>query len=1041
MATPAWPTSEAGATQLGQPRPASSRQRPATPDIANTSGLPLLGSLGLGSPGPRASAEGPTDGASGNSEPGRASGPAGPAEQGVEAGGEPGSTQDGGGRAGERRPTLGYGSRPAPSLAAGAPTQWQPEPLRPAPAQTQQRVPEQQAPDQRERPSGPGPVRAEEATGLLPAISAQDAPPTDEESPHPIPFTAPPLDQLPRQSQPRLTPDRAPHTGDLGGGYPMEDDEDEVYQEDAFVAFPPFGQARGRGRMTPVAPRSPEAGPPPLGVPRPGAVEPADADTGDEAPAEAGRGEMRPVEPAGRTDRPVAAPQPPQPLRAPTPAPAEPAEHGTLNVWRVGGPPPVKQTPPAAPAAPGNLGKPVPASPVPAGPSGSAASADRPSSQAGAALSSPQDARAPEPRAPEAGDEVRPAQLAAVPPAPPRPAAQPPAPPAAPAHAEAQEQPVQNGPDVPSGLERSAEGYDEATRAAVHRVMRERRDVRTGFRQDPVPDEVLTRVLAAAHTAPSVGFSQPWDFLVLRSAETRARVHQLAVEQRAAYAASLPTARAKAFKGLKVEAILDTPVNIVVTADPTRGGRHTLGRFSQPQMAPYSSALAVENLWLAARAEGLGVGWVSFFDERELATTLGLPEHLEIVAYLCVGFVDEFPAEPELETAGWAKRRPLSWVVHTESYGQRALPGAAPVSLLGETLSGIGPLDQDVIIQAWEHQAQMTKPAGSLGVLESVAVRLAGLAGQCPPPLPEPAALAVFAADHGVHAQGVTPWPQRVTAQMVGNVLAGGAVINAFATQVGAEVCVVDVGVAADLTPCPGLVPRKLGRGTADFTQGPAMSRDQAAQAVEIGIETARDLVAAGNRCLLTGDMGIANTTACAALVAAFTGADPAQVTGRGTGVDDETHARKIAVVRQALALHQPDPTDPLGVLAAVGGFEQAALTGFLLGAAALRVPVLLDGLIAGAAALAAAAFAPQVVTACVAGHRSVEPGHAVALDHLGLRPLIDLELRLGEGTGAALALPLVQSAVRAMRDVATFADAGVSELDEDEDGAAGEPS
>jgi nicotinate-nucleotide--dimethylbenzimidazole phosphoribosyltransferase len=236
------------------------------------------------------------------------------------------------------------------------------------------------------------------------------------------------------------------------------------------------------------------------------------------------------------------------------------------------------------------------------------------------------------------------------------------------------------------------------------------------------------------------------------------------------------------------------------------------------------------------------------------------------------------------------------------------------------------------------------------------------------------------------------------------------------------------VGVAADLSGEPGLIPRKIRYGTADMTQGPAMSRSEAIEAVEAGIETARDLIAAGNRCLLTGDMGIANTTASAALIATFTGASPAQVTGYGTGIDEQTYAHKVEVVHRALQLHQPDPQDPIGVLAAFGGLEHAALAGFILGAAALRVPVILDGVIAGAAALVAQALSPEVTAACVAGHRSAEPGHALALEALEVSPLIDLELRLGEGSGAALALPLVGAAVRALREVATFDDAGVAE-------------
>ncbi|MET9094826.1 nicotinate-nucleotide--dimethylbenzimidazole phosphoribosyltransferase [Streptomyces cyaneofuscatus] len=573
-----------------------------------------------------------------------------------------------------------------------------------------------------------------------------------------------------------------------------------------------------------------------------------------------------------------------------------------------------------------------------------------------------------------------------------------------------------------------APGYDDAEREAVLRVMRERRDIRNGFRSDPIPHEVLLRVLEAAHTAPSVGHSQPWDFVVIRSAETRRSMHELAQRQREAYAKSLPKGRAKQFKELKIEAILDTPVNIVVTADPTRGGRHTLGRHTQPQMAPYSSALAVENLWLAARAEGLGVGWVSFFDEREMVRALGLPEHLEVVAYLCVGYVDEFPEEPELMQAGWSKRRPLSWVVHEETYGRRALPGEEPHDLLQETISAIRPLDAKALGEAWERQKRMTKPAGALGMLEIISAQLSGLSRMCPPPIPEPAAVAIFAGDHGVHAQGVTAWPQEVTAQMVANFLGGGAVCNAFAAQVGAEVCVVDVGVATDLPATPGLLPRKVRKGTSDFTTGPALTREEVLAAIEVGIETARDLVAAGNKALLTGEMGIANTTASAALICVYTGADASEVTGRGTGINDEMHARKVDVVRRALDLHQPDASDPIGVLAAVGGLEHAAMAGFLLGGASLRTPVILDGVSAGAAALVARAIAPEALAACIAGHRSAEPGHVAALNKLGLRPLVDLDLRLGEGTGALLALPIVQSAARAMHEVATFDAAGVTE-------------
>jgi nicotinate-nucleotide--dimethylbenzimidazole phosphoribosyltransferase len=516
--------------------------------------------------------------------------------------------------------------------------------------------------------------------------------------------------------------------------------------------------------------------------------------------------------------------------------------------------------------------------------------------------------------------------------------------------------------------------------------------------------------------------------VVLRDRASRERIQALAAAQRTRYSSALPAARARAFSGIKTEAILDTPLNVAVTCDPTRGGRYTLGRYTQPQMAAYSAALAVENLWLAARAEGLGVGWVSFFDERELAAELGLPGHVEVVAYLCVGYVDEFADVPELATAGWARRRPLAWAVHDERWGVRALPGEGAMRLLDETVAAIRPADPAAIAEARDRQSRMTKPAGSLGVLEDVSVQLAGVAGECPPPMPEPGVVAVFAGDHGVHARGVTPWPQEVTRQMVANFVAGGAVVNAFAAQVGAEVVVVDVGVIGELDAVPGLLPRKVRPGTGDMTTEDAMTREEAVVALEVGIEVARDLVAAGNRILLTGDMGIANTTASAALIAALTNAHPEDATGVGTGIDEETRRHKVRMIRRALDLHLPSREDPIGALAAVGGLEHAALAGYILGAAALRVPVILDGVIAGAAALVAAAIAPDCLAACIAGHRSTEPGHAIALRHLGLTPLVDLQLRLGEGTGAVLALPLVQSAVRALREVATFDSAGVTE-------------
>jgi nicotinate-nucleotide--dimethylbenzimidazole phosphoribosyltransferase len=356
----------------------------------------------------------------------------------------------------------------------------------------------------------------------------------------------------------------------------------------------------------------------------------------------------------------------------------------------------------------------------------------------------------------------------------------------------------------------------------------------------------------------------------------------------------------------------------------------------------------------------------------------------------------------------------------------------APV--FDDAVTRVRPIDTEAATKAQAHQDQLTKPPGSFGRLEAVGAQLAAIARSSPPPVPEPAVVAVFAGDHGVLAQGVSPWPAEVTAQMVANFCAGGAAVNVLAAHVGATVVVVDVGVAADVADAPGLLRRKVRRGTADLSVGVAMSLEDARRALEVGAVVATDAVATGARCLLTGDMGIGNTTPSAALIAALTGRPARAVTGRGTGIDDDRWEAKVAVVERALVRHAADPggsgdaRDPLGVLASLGGLEIAALVGYVVTGAALGIPVLIDGVIAASAAVVSTALVPDVSGYLVAAHRSSEPGAGIALDHLGLQPLLDLELRLGEGTGACLALPILQAAAKVLRDMATFESAGVSD-------------
>ena len=358
----------------------------------------------------------------------------------------------------------------------------------------------------------------------------------------------------------------------------------------------------------------------------------------------------------------------------------------------------------------------------------------------------------------------------------------------------------------------------------------------------------------------------------------------------------------------------------------------------------------------------------------------------------------------------------------------RAVPTSpVPTSPYSDALAAIGPTDRDAARAAAEHLDRLTKPPGSLGRLESLAVQLAAIAGQDPPPLPIPASVAVFAGDHGVHAEGVTPWPQEVTGQMVANFCAGGAAINVLARQAGARVVVVDVGVAGEIPDLPTLIRARVAPGTANLAHGPAMTAEQVNAALDVGASVAAQLVAEGARCLVTGDMGIANTTPSAALIAAFTGQPAVAVTGRGTGIDDERLARKVEVIERAVSRLDIGAT-PAEILAEVGGLEIAALVGFIVGGAAARVPVVVDGVIAAAAALAAAAASPDVIGYLIAGHRSVEPGASAALAYLGLEPVLDLGLRLGEGTGACLALAVVEAAARVLGEMATFDAAGVTE-------------
>ena len=349
---------------------------------------------------------------------------------------------------------------------------------------------------------------------------------------------------------------------------------------------------------------------------------------------------------------------------------------------------------------------------------------------------------------------------------------------------------------------------------------------------------------------------------------------------------------------------------------------------------------------------------------------------------------------------------------------------------ISDTIAGIKPIDEKAMAEARMRQDQLTKPQGSLGQLEALSIQVAGIKGD---PLPRIIHKVIFtlAGDHGITREGVSAYPSEVTPQMVYNFLRGGAAINVLAGLVGARVVVADLGVASTLEGHPDLRDRKVAMGTQNMCKGPAMSRKEAVCSIEAGIELVEEELTRGIDILGTGDMGIGNTTPSSAIAASITGADVALVTGRGTGLDDVGWKRKVQMIQRALEINRPDPEDAIDVLSKVGGFEIGGIAGVILAGAKNRIPVVIDGFISGAAALIAASLSPQVKPYLIASHQSAEPGHKIILEHLGLQPLLDLGLRLGEGTGAALGIFLAEASLKVLDGMATFSEAGVSEKED----------
>jgi len=519
--------------------------------------------------------------------------------------------------------------------------------------------------------------------------------------------------------------------------------------------------------------------------------------------------------------------------------------------------------------------------------------------------------------------------------------------------------------------------------ASLERVVGARRDIRR-FRPDPVPDDVLTAVLTAGHRGPSVGHSQPWRFVVVTEAATRDTAALMADRSRLRQAAGMTEESARGLLDLRLEGIREAPVGVVVACDRRTPAAGVLGRATFPDADLWSCAAAIENIWLTARAHGLGLGWVTLFEPAELADLLGLPDGVETLGWLCLGWPDERPPEPGLERAGWSRRLPLEQVVMRERWTERDAP---PSHLRA-------PEPADVVAARDRSDDLLTVP-GSLGVLDTVLDRVTALAG-----VDGRGTLVVAAADHAVTAYGISAFDPTVTADVARATREGTSMGAVAARAAGLDVELIDAGIGCS-------------RG--DLVTSDALDERAYAALLALGRERGRALAGAGPVAL--GEVGVGNTTVAAALAAALLDVPADDVVGRGSSADAAMLDRKRDVVTQALA--RVGRVGPDEAVRRLGGGELAVLTGIVLGVAESGGVVVLDGLATSVCALAAVRHEPAVAAHLVAGQRSREKAHALVLRELGLEPLLDLRIRAGEGVGAALATGLVKAALALRTGVA----------------------
>ncbi len=583
--------------------------------------------------------------------------------------------------------------------------------------------------------------------------------------------------------------------------------------------------------------------------------------------------------------------------------------------------------------------------------------------------------------------------------------------------------------------------------AALARVIAGRRDIRR-FRPDAVPDELLEELLRAAHQAPSVGHSQPWRFVVVRDPQTRVRAASLADSARIAQASLLDAESARQLLDLDLEGIREAPLGLVVCCDRRAPAAGVLGRATFPDADMWSCAASIQNLWLTARAHGLGVGWVTLFDPVDLLSLVCAPPGVAALGWLCVGWPDERPPAPGLERRGWSSRQPVGDVVISESWGdlrqseptvapprsrlamraQAAIPAEAAVPAHADTHAGAVVPDQRAVVAAHDRADAVLGPPGALGILDRAVDKI--LASHPGGLSDSGGRLVVVAADHRVAAHGVSAYPQSVTRTVAEATVAGVSVGASAAASCGLGVVLVDAGVttetfgvAAARRPVEGAILIAPQDPSGDLVNCDALSFRDAQKLFTSGERLASRLCRDGADLVALGEVGVANTTVAAALTVAFLGGRPADVVGLGASSDSGMLERKQAAVTSAIRRarltrglgesgEEPLGMEPLDVVACLGGGEIAVLAGVASGAAKSGAVVVLDGLATSVAALVAVRLDPAVSAYLLAGQASREKGHRLVLGALGLEPLLDLRLRAGEGVGATLACSMLRSAL-----------------------------